>query len=64
MEESVLPALLTNLASVVTSFGTMISDVFDDAIQNPVCILTIGISVTFAALAGVRKLVKSLKGVK
>lgn len=66
MEEgaSMLTELLADTGEVVTKFGTMIADVFDNAVSNPVCLLTIGISVTFAALAGVRKLVRSLKGVK
>lgn len=61
---SVLPTLLENVGSVVTKFSALIADTFDAAIDNPVCVLSLGITVAFAAMAGVRKLVKSLKGVK
>lgn len=62
--EAVLPGLLDNVGTVVTKFSTLVADVFDAAVDNPVCILSLGITVAFAAMAGVRKLVKSLKGVK
>lgn len=62
--ESVLPGLLDNVGTVVAKFSTLIADVFDSAIDNPVCIISLGITVAFAAIAGVRKLVKSLKGVR
>lgn len=62
--EAVLPDLLSNVTTVVTTFGTLIADVMDNAIDNPVCIISLGITITFAAMAGVRKLVKSLKGVR
>lgn len=62
--EAVLPGLLDNVGTVVTKFSTLVADVFDAAVDNPVCIMSLGITVAFAAMAGVRKLVKSLKGVK
>ncbi len=62
--EVTLPTLLESVTSVVSSFAGMINSVFLSAASNPVAIIVLGITITFAAIAAVKRLIKSFKGAR